>query len=308
MLLPAAAYDVYRGGSRRMGNADDWTHPPLNASPGEFRLWQKLHGELDRSKAADEAKLHARNGGRRDASILLSVASAGVVKSGRRAGQKAVPPVQVSGERDVAPPSGAACGDCVRLRQKCSERSAALTASESRVGGLEAMLKAVAADLEVARAEGEQQAAAVEELESKMVAAAEAERERTQAMAARMGELMQSVAQLREEAVGHRAEREAAALPDLCPMPDPVTIATSPEPSPAPSSAPSPSPSSPAAAAVVPAAQLTESEIQADLESELQADLESEAGEPLATPDDAGGAELHVTPQSDSGDKGGHEQ
>ena len=48
MLLPAADYNVYRGGTRLP--AGDGARPPIGASPGELRLWMKLHGELDKDK------------------------------------------------------------------------------------------------------------------------------------------------------------------------------------------------------------------------------------------------------------------
>ena len=44
-LLPAAAYNLYR--NQPAGRATTENRPPLNASPGELRLWQKLHGELN---------------------------------------------------------------------------------------------------------------------------------------------------------------------------------------------------------------------------------------------------------------------
>ena len=55
MLLPAADYNVYRGGTRLP--AGDGARPPIGASPGELRLWMKLHGELDKEKLAEETRL-----------------------------------------------------------------------------------------------------------------------------------------------------------------------------------------------------------------------------------------------------------
>ena len=54
MLLPAADYNVYRGGTRLP--AGDGARPPIGASPGELRLWMKLHGELDKEKLAEETR------------------------------------------------------------------------------------------------------------------------------------------------------------------------------------------------------------------------------------------------------------
>ena len=59
MLLPAADYNVYRGGTRLP--AGDGARPPIGASPGELRLWMKLHGELDKEKLAEETRIPARN-------------------------------------------------------------------------------------------------------------------------------------------------------------------------------------------------------------------------------------------------------
>ena len=59
MLLPAADYNVYRGGTRLP--AGDGARPPIGASPGELRLWMKLHGELDKDKLAEETRIPARN-------------------------------------------------------------------------------------------------------------------------------------------------------------------------------------------------------------------------------------------------------
>ena len=221
MLLPAADYNVYRGGgdSRRQSSGGDCARPPIGASPGELRLWMKLHGELDRGKAAEETRLHARNGGRgarrslEMATGLLTVASDGVVKSGRRAGQKAAPLVEATNQQSNFSASGkgmAACVDCVKLRQQGSERTAALKASENRVGGLEAKLKSMAIELEAAQDEGERHSSVVAELEAKMVAAAKAEKERTTAMAQRMAQLMQTVAEQQEEL---RAGRDGNAAP-----------------------------------------------------------------------------------------------
>ena len=216
MLLPAADYNVYRGGSR-LSSGGDCARPPIGASPGELRLWMKLHGELDRGKVAEETRLHARNGGRGarrslEATSLLTVASDGVVKSGRRAGQKAAPLVEATNQQSTfsAGKGKAACVDCVRLRQQGSERAATLKASENRVGGLEAKLKSMALELEAAQDEGERQSSVVAELEAKMVAAAKAEKERTTAMAQRMAQLMQTVAAQQEEL---RAERDGNAAP-----------------------------------------------------------------------------------------------
>ena len=216
MLLPAADYNVYRGGSR-LSSGGDSARPPIGASPGELRLWMKLHGELDRGKVAEETRLHARNGGRGarrslEATSLLTVASDGVVKSGRRAGQKAAPLVEATNQQSnfSAGKGKAACVDCVRLRQQGSERAATLKASENRVGGLEAKLKSMALELEAAQDEGERHSSVVAELEAKMVAAAKAEKERTTAMAQRMAELMQTVAAQQEEL---RAGRDGNAAP-----------------------------------------------------------------------------------------------
>ena len=55
MLLPAADYNVYRGGTRLP--AGDGARPPIGASPGELRLWMKQHGELDKATLAEETRL-----------------------------------------------------------------------------------------------------------------------------------------------------------------------------------------------------------------------------------------------------------
>lgn len=195
MLLPAADYNVYRGGTRLP--TGDGARPPIGASPGELRLWMKLQGELDKDKVAEETRVHARNGNRGarrslEATGLIAVASHGLVKSGRRAGQKAAlleTTNQQGGKGTIA------CVECVQLRQQGGERAAALKASESRVAGLEARLKALALELAAAQDEGERQASAVAELESRLAAATRGEKERTAGLAQRIEQLTQTVAE-----------------------------------------------------------------------------------------------------------------
>jgi hypothetical protein len=224
MLLPAADYNVYRGGHRLSSGGGEGPRPPIGASPGELRLWMKLHGELDKGKVAEETRLHARNGGRGarrslEATGLLTVASDSVVKSGRRAGQKAAPLAVATNQQgnysaySATGKGSAACVDCVRLRQQGGDRAAALKASENRVGGLEAKLKSMALELQAAQDEGERQSSVVAELEAKMVASAKAEKERTTAMAQRMAQLMQTVTEQQEELQELRAGRDGDAAP-----------------------------------------------------------------------------------------------
>ena len=198
-LLPAALLDVHRGGPQR--RQKQVLQPPIGASPGELRLWLKQHGELDQGKAAEEARIRAKNSRRESySSGLVAVPSDGVVKSGRRAGQR--PEQHIDPTAAPAKPAAHNLEETVKLRQALSERSAALKASEAHVAGLEARLAAMAAELEAARAETEKQSASACALQEQLAAQAKAEQARTAAMGERMNEITQ----------GWQKEQQAFAL------------------------------------------------------------------------------------------------
>ena len=224
LLLPAAAYDRFRkpASKARPGMADN--RPPLNASPGELRLWQKLNGELDERKVAAEEHQRRRNCGLQENAVFKSGLQEkdAVVKSGRRAGLRHVASAndatreprassvpkkrsEVSGDMDGGRPTS----DVVQLRKELSERTSELKQSRARTSGLEAQLRKMAAELEVARAEAESQSKAALEMQQTMEAAAKVEKARTAALGARMDEVLQAQLAQQQEWAQEKAALES---------------------------------------------------------------------------------------------------
>ena len=196
-------------------------HPPLNASPGELRLWQKLNGELDERKQSEEEHQRRRNCGMQEAAV---------VKSGRRAGLRYIASAE-GGVRDATKASsvpkkrsdggdgdggrrgdgdgGRPTSDVVQLRKELGERTSELKQARTLTSGLEAQLRKMAAELEIARAEAEAQSKAALEMQQAMEASAKAEKARTAALGARMDEVLQAQLAQQREWAEEKAQLEA---------------------------------------------------------------------------------------------------
>lgn len=214
LLLPAVAYDRFRKPATKVRPGMTENRPPLNASPGELRLWQKLNGELDERKMAEEEHQRRRNCGLHEKDA--------VVKSGRRAGLRHVAsasdatrveprassvPKKRSEGGDVE--GGRPTSDLVQLRKELSERTSELKQARAQTKGLEAQLRKMAAELEAARAEAETQSKSALEMQQAMEAAAKAEKARTTALGARMDEVLQAQQAQQAQWAQEKAELEA---------------------------------------------------------------------------------------------------
>lgn len=209
-LLPTNLYEAYRKPApTRMSE----NHPPLNASPGELRLWQKLHGELDKGKAAEEARIHARNAGRRDVVAPPPAAKGadGVAKNGRRAGLRttSAEAVRSGSPTETDHVSRRPTVDAVKLRAELDDKAAALTTSEARIASLEEQLRAMTEQRDAARAEAETHSAVATELQGRLESAAKAEKEKVEAMGARLSEVLAEWKDQQEEWAAHKAQLEA---------------------------------------------------------------------------------------------------
>jgi len=206
-LLPAAVYDVYRKPGARVN--ENRPPPPLNASPGELRLWQKLHGELDPNKEKEEARIRARNTGmRQHMPTPAPMADPTVVKAGRRAGLRSHS-ADTNSEAKIAPRRRSTGSTDEKAPADESERASLLSACQARVGGLEKQLRKMADELEAARSEAETQSNAARGMQEQMEAAAKAEQARTAAMGKRMEEVMAAWQASQKEWAQTKAELEA---------------------------------------------------------------------------------------------------
>ena len=206
-LLPASLYDAYRKPAAPTTGRSAENHPPLNASPGELRLWQKLHGELDKDKAADEARTHARNAGRRD--VAPAPPANGIAKSGRRAGLRTS---SAEAARSVSPTADAASrptADAVKIRAELVDKAAALKTAVARVAGLEERLRATTEQRDAARADAEMASATVSELQTRLESAAKAEQAKVEALGARLSEVLAEWKAQQEEWAVHKAQLES---------------------------------------------------------------------------------------------------